>query len=1661
MGLLCLLLSCVTTANAQTGPEWIRTYQTYFKFPVVKSGIYRIDSAAAGVIALRNPQKIQLFCNGKEQHLYVKGAEDGVFNTGDYLEFVADPNNGDLDRELYRTPAEQPQQLRSLFEDTAWYFMTALPDSSVSLPKRALLVTDTSYSLYTPENSFQVKQAWVPQEDYYYGAFLPADQKYYLSEYGDAEGMMSYLIGQGQSRSYTFQTPNQAAGAGASLEIKILGASDYYLENPSSPNHHVKIWSVANNGIPQLLIDTTFRGYGERIFQRNLTGAQVGDSVRIVFEVINDIGVGSDFIGISYVKLDYQRKAVAVGIAEDLWLNTPIVAPYIRLQHSGFSGNTVVWDAVNQRRTLGQFMGGNLHALLPSLSFPVRILMQEESNIYKVNSLKPVSTNLPDPDDNAAYLIVSSRSLKTAAEAYQTYRSKKHKTQLVYAEDLYDWFTYGQKHPLAIRRYCSYLYSKQVNPPAFLLLLGRGYQNNLIKMNPGSAEQNLVPAIGVPSSDHLFTAGFAVNTGAPAIATGRVPATGNIEALNYLNKVIDFETNPDTVAEWKKNYLHLSGGSYSSQQTEFRNQLAQLGSVVKDKPIGGWVNAYFKTTTAPTDNNLKQTLVNHLNSGVHMMTFYGHGSLTVLDMDFGGINDLAVNNKPSFFYFNGCNIGNANDVDPLGTGLVYGKDYICASGKGALGWLAHTNLTFTNHLVLQMNQFYQQLSMNYGKPVGMQLKTALENAASSNDAFARSHALQLLLQGDPALVLYAPSRPDFGLQSSDLFVTPADASVQSDSLSVGIILHNLGKAVSDSVHIKLTRTLPDNSVKTYPELVLPSPYYRDTFYLRIRDLEDAHIGLNRFDVVVNEAQTINEISYANNSASLSWYLPGSGIRLMRPASCEIVSTDSVTLMVQNNDLFAPASGYLFEIDTSLNFTVTSPLYRSSGPVLSGPVAQWTISLIKTDSMVYFWRARLNLPENQGGRWVTGSFVYLGSGPEGWHQQDYRQFRNTTDRNLIAFNDSSGKFEFSNNELSLGIENRRWDHRRMGVIIPYLLNAGVGSCISQGTVALVFEPYQVDFPVELPNYPFNCAFVQANKSDQSVRYYPFNTNTIQGEQDLARLIDSVPEGYYVALFSRYSSGIENWNAATKARLSSIGSIKVQQITNPYTAWAVIGKKGEATGLAVEDTVTNNELAGVVSLPPLPNEPQDEKYLRVRRTIQLKWFTGTFETERIGPAKKFTHLKAAFDGLDPLPSGRWWMDIIGTKADGKDTTLMQGITSAFTDLQSIAANVVPYLRIRIGSVDSTYRTPFQPHFLQVAYTGTPEYSVASSPSYRFYADAMEEGDSVDLQLPVINFGRSATDTSFARVELQDENRKVVYTSLEAMAPLTAMIEGSLKKKISTRGLNGPQSLQIWLNDTRKFTESSYQNNYFKRTFMVSHDQQNPYLEVTFDGRRIMNGDIVSPSPVIRISSTDQNKFLLQTDTTTFDLFLRKPGGFSFDRVSIGSKEVTFVPASDKNEAVLIYHPENLSDGTYSLKVQARDASGNKSGGTEFVSDFAVVNKSSITHFYPYPNPFTTSTRFVFTLTGSKVPEQLLVRILTLNGKVVREIDKDEFGPVFIGNNVSSFAWDGTDQYGDKLANGVYLYQVFTRIDGKTPELRQTKAKDESSFFLDNTGKIFLMR
>lgn len=243
----------------------------------------------------------------------------------------------------------------------------------------------------------------------------------------------------------------------------------------------------------------------------------------------------------------------------------------------------------------------------------------------------------------------------------------------------------------------------------------------------------------------------------------------------------------------------------------------------------------------------------------------------------------------------------------------------------------------------------------------------------------------------------------------------------------------------------------------------------------------------------------------------------------------------------------------------------------------------------------------------------------------------------------------------------------------------------------------------------------------------------------------------------------------------------------------------------------------------------------------------------------------------------------------------------------------------------------------------------------------------------------------------------------------------------------------------------------------------DEQAPVVDVTFDGIRVLHNDIVSAKPEILIRLTDESRQLLLNDTALVGIKLRKLATGRERSYAFDGDTLRFTPAGTgaENVATVLFRPSFSEDGTYELQVTGKDRRGNQSGSSAYRVQFQVVGKAMISNMLNYPNPFTTSTAFVFTLTGSEVPQNLRIQILTATGRVVREISREELGPLRIGRNITEFKWDGTDQYGQKLGNGVYLYRVIAR-EGDRPMEKFRQAGDLTDpYFYNGYGKMYLMR
>lgn len=120
---------------------------------------------------------------------------------------------------------------------------------------------------------------------------------------------------------------------------------------------------------------------------------------------------------------------------------------------------------------------------------------------------------------------------------------------------------------------------------------------------------------------------------------------------------------------------------------------------------------------------------------------------------------------------------------------------------------------------------------------------------------------------------------------------------------------------------------------------------------------------------------------------------------------------------------------------------------------------------------------------------------------------------------------------------------------------------------------------------------------------------------------------------------------------------------------------------------------------------------------------------------------------------------------------------------------------------------------------------------------------------------------------------------------------------------------------------------------------------------------------------------------------------------------------------------YPFSDLAAGSYNISFKAWDILNNS--GTASL-DFVVAPDAAIAldKVLNYPNPFTTRTTFMFQHNQAFVPLKVQVQIYTISGKLVKTLAKTLTNEGF---NQEGVEWDGRDDYGDKLARGVYVYKI----------------------------------
>lgn len=1644
--LLCLICLLVLPAGAigQSGSgydyfnRWYRFDQNYIKILVAEDGLYRVsqsDLQSAGVnVAGLVPANLQVFFRGEEVPVRVRT----LGNDLDYFEFVGKRNDGRIDSLMYRKPSspfrhdanQQPNVHSSFYNDSTAYFVTW---DSVGT-ERYSTIQSTNFSAFNiePWYRYQVLQEFKTR--YFKGGGGSTNSNHRLNtDFITGEGFVGneFVDGGNQDAAAVFvPTPGFVnSGTPIDMETRVLH---------TTTSSHILGVQVDNQMRHR---DTTS---GINIGTRSFGfGGPLPNSTLVRYLAYGGAGNTRDRGRPCWLTLTYDRLFDLDGTnTTEIHDWTRLDTAYMRFTNADVSSEAWIYDETSGQIVEGLVSNDTLHFLVPG--FPgARKLRLFTDQAIKVPVVEPRSSlaNLSDVNGGAQFVIVTHRKFKTSAEEYALYRDtssvNRLSSKVVYIDEIYDEFGYGSMTPWAIKNFCKYAIDHWATKPQFVLLWGKG---RAAPREVNGNQHNYVPTLGEPANDYEYVSNFSRNTPdlVPQAAIGRVCIYDDEEGISYLNKVRQYEHMEP--AEWTKEMVFIGGGKTYNEQARIGSALGGLYiPYITDGTIGGRVHYYQKSNTGSTSNS-EFTTEERINAGAGIIHFFGHSSTNIFDVDILEAKLYQNYDRIPFMIAFGCHGGDFDN-----SSQSFGERFLLEPSRGSIGYLANTTAGFLESLRDYGEDLYEQMFVHhYGEAIGTVLRFTIEQYAISEnfntDIFTTNHAKQLNLQGDPSVILRFPTQPDLKIEESDLFFTPDNLSALDNDYDLNLIVHNDGRTFADSFQLRIEHRPPAGEAIVYPPRLYPPISYRDTLVYNIpNELGKDMAGLNQYDVFVDALDSLVEYKESNNRIVHDEVVQGNIPAVVSPYEFAIVDSSRVKLVASTWIIERREQiRYVFEIDTTYDFT--SPFKQGSGVLVgSSAYAAYEPDFDLIPGQVYYWRVRLG--DIYPMQWNQSSFRYI-PGKLGWSQSQAPQF-----------------FKDPAKQISMPETGRSWTFDPFSESLHCFIHS-LGAVNGMPEYFLGAASSDNDPPAgflftAIDHRSLTPRFKELLYGDWNfvAPHVPGNGNAT-GVTAILAAISGLADNDYFLIASSDNPRMGNWEDSWLEALSAIG-VDYSQVSDIENGQRVIifGQKGALPGTAT-----------VVKEPNLPigNEPPRHDLLI---DLNSSYDSAQVFSTRIGPTDDWSEYQFDWSSLENLSGDELPTAVYGVRRDNSEQLILSGLEEGAHALLQVDASEFPFLRLEAEPMDPTFRTAPQLDRWEVFFNPAPDLAIDPAVAFSI-PDTIEEGQVVSLVFGVRNVSQTPMDSLLVRFSIQRSDRSTFVLGEKRFAGFGPEETRELEFLFHSAGksLEGEIDLITEINPDLDQLEQNQFNNYYFHSLYVKTDKVGPIVDVTVDGKHLMDGDIVSPEPEITIEINDENKYLpvAVSDSTFSILFGTERSAINLNpQVFIeGNAQIEQIPTRlPNNKARLIFRPGRLADGEYTLAVQGRDFKGNAGGQSDYVIHFNVENRKAISQVLPYPNPFSTSARFVYTLTGDEKPYVFEIYIYTIAGRLVKVIDLLALGEVHFGYNITDYEWDGRDEFGDPLANGVYIYKVKSKFRDRYG----VEERDEgiSDYFNNGFGKIYLMR
>ena len=750
---------------------------TWYKLGITETGIYKIDIntlSALGAGGSLNPRKLKIYGNGVkgvlpqtnseerpvdlvENAIFVSGESDGSFDQNDYILFYG------LGPDKAHWTESGFEYENNFYSDTSYYFLNidGADGKRISSKPNLAGVASTTITSFDDFVTFEEDE---------------------INLLSSGRGWYGSSITSGNSQSANFQIDGLSSEISLFLSVVNQSSSAATFEVSSNT---ALIGSIPVNAIPDGPGTTySIKAIGEEdtfILPQNSTF-----DLNIRFD---GGGLGErGFIDFYY--LTFRRDLTLYTNETDFrWYQN--TGELIRYEVSN-AASASIWDVTDPANVSTQeFVTSGNGAVFQSQSDGVEEFVVHSGSDFPTPF---VFGRVANQNLRAAVsfdgIIVTNPAFRSAAEQLAQFH-RDHDgllVQVATTREVYNEFSSGRQDVSAIRDYARFVYQNGGNLKYLLLLGDCSYDykdrlpNNTNYVPTYESRQSFHPIFSHSSDDYF---GFmeedegqwienTIGDHTLEIGVGRLPAKSDEEALAMVNKIIYYNTSPNTLGEWRGDMTYVADDGDGNIHARHVEDLSELIDTAYAQYNINKVllDAFVQEASGSSERSpqASSALKTRIKNGTFLVNYIGHGNERlwmeeeILTND--DIQQLTNRNRLPIFVTATCEFGRYDDPFRVSGA----EELLLLEQGGGIALLTTSRPVFASTNFSLNQAFHENI---FRKVDGENLRLGDVIRLTKNEGLEGAVNRNFTLLGDPMMM---PAYPEL-----DIILNPTNSTL--DTLS--------------------------------------------------------------------------------------------------------------------------------------------------------------------------------------------------------------------------------------------------------------------------------------------------------------------------------------------------------------------------------------------------------------------------------------------------------------------------------------------------------------------------------------------------------------------------------------------------------------------------------------------------------------------------------------------------------------------------------------------------------------------------------------------------------------------------------------------------------------------------------------------------------------